>query len=133
MISCSEATSIIDKISLKLPEESISILEALNRVTSEDILSPSKNPSANNSAFDGFAVLAKETKGLTKLKTKKFKILKTIAAGDNPKLDNYEDYSTAEIMTGGLVPEQLIQLYLLKKQIFFLQKKNQLILLSMKK
>ncbi len=124
MISCSEATSIIDKISLKLPEESISILQALNRVTSEDILSPSKNPSANNSAFDGFAVLAKETKGLTKLKTKKFKILKTIAAGDNPKLDNYEDYSTAEIMTGGLVPEQFDSIIPVEKANFFPSKEK---------
>jgi molybdopterin biosynthesis enzyme len=55
MITYSEAISLIDKISLKLSDESTSILKALNRVTSEDILSPSKNPSANNSAFDGFA------------------------------------------------------------------------------
>ncbi len=70
MITYSEAISLIDKISLKLSDESISILKALNRVTSEDILSPSKNPSANNSAFDGFAVLTEETKGLTKKNTK---------------------------------------------------------------
>ena len=42
MITYSEAISLMDKISIKLPDESVSILKALNRVTSEDILSPSK-------------------------------------------------------------------------------------------
>ncbi len=124
MITYSEAISLIDKISLKLSDESISILKALNRVTSEDILSPSKNPSANNSAFDGFAVLTEETKGLTKKNTKKFKILKTIAAGDNPRLDNYEKNSTVEVMTGGLVPEQFDSIIPVEKANYFPSKEK---------
>jgi len=124
MITYSEAISLIDKISLKLSDETTSILKALNRVTSEDILSPSKNPSANNSAFDGFAVLTEETKGLTKKNTKKFKILKTIAAGDNPRLDNYEKNSTAEVMTGGLVPEQFDSIIPVEKANYFPSKEK---------
>jgi len=65
MITYPEAISLIDKISLKLPNEKISILNSVNRVCAEDILSPSANPSSNNAAFDGFAVIAKETKGLS--------------------------------------------------------------------
>jgi len=103
MITYPEAISLIDKIYLKLPNEKISILNSVNRVCAEDILSPSANPSSNNAAFDGFAVIAKETKGLSSNKTKKFKILKTIAAGDDPKINNYEKNSTVEIMTGGIV------------------------------
>ena len=34
----------------------------------KSILSTSINPLSNNTAFDGFAVLAKETKGLSKKK-----------------------------------------------------------------
>ena len=124
MITYSEAISLMDKISIKLPDESVSILKALNRVTSEDILSPSKNPSANNSAFDGFAVLAKETKGLSANKSKKFKILKIIAAGDNPKLDNYENNSTVEVMTGGLVPEQFDSIIPIEKANYFPSKEK---------
>jgi len=124
MITYSEAISLINKISLKLSDESTSILKALNRVTSEDILSPSKNPSANNSAFDGFAVLTEETKGLTKKNKKKFKILKTIAAGDNPRLDNYEKNSTAEVMTGGLVPEQFDSIIPVEKANYFPSKEK---------
>ena len=124
MINYQEALSLIDKISLKLPNEKISTLNSVNRVCAEAILSPSTNPSSNNTAFDGFAVIAKETEGLSSNKTKKFKILKTIAAGDDPKINNYEKNSTVEIMTGGLVYEPLTRLYQLRRQNIFHQKKN---------
>jgi len=105
MINYQKAIKIINKVSLNLPNEKISISDSLNRVCAKNILSPSTNPLANNTAFDGFAVLAKETKGLSKKKVKKFKILKTIGAGDNPKINNYLKNSSVEIMTGGIVPK----------------------------
>jgi len=105
MISYQKAIKIINKFYLNLPNEKISISDSLNRVCAKNILSPSTNPLANNTAFDGFAVLAKETKGLSKKKVKKFKILKTIGAGDNPKINNYLKNSSVEIMTGGIVPK----------------------------
>jgi len=105
MIYYQKAIKIINKVSLNLPNEKISIPDSLNRVCAKNILSPSTNPLANNTAFDGFAVLAKETKGLSKKKVKKFKILKTIGAGDNPKINNYIKNSSVEIMTGGIVPK----------------------------
>ncbi len=105
MIKYQEAIKIINKVSLNLPSEKISISDSLNRVCAKNILSPSTNPLANNTAFDGFAVLAKETKGLSKKKVKKLKILKTIGAGDNPKINNYLKNSSVEIMTGGIVPK----------------------------
>ena len=60
MIKYQKAIKIINKISLNLPDEKISILDSLNRVCAKNILSPIKNPLSNNSAFDGFALLAKE-------------------------------------------------------------------------
>ena len=69
MITYPEAISLIDKISLKLPNEKISILNSVNRVCAEDVLSPLTNPSSNNTSFDGFAVIAKETEGLSSQKT----------------------------------------------------------------
>jgi len=104
MITYQKAISLIDKVSLKLPNEKISILNSINRVSAEDILSPSAYPASNNTSFDGFAVTAAETISLSTKKTKKFKILKTISAGDEPKIDNYEKNSAIEVMTGGLVP-----------------------------
>jgi len=105
MISYQKAIKIINKVYLNLPNEKISILDSLNRVCAKSILSTSINPLANNTAFDGFAVLAKETKGLSKKRVKKFRILKTIGAGDNPKINNYLKNSSVEIMTGGIVPK----------------------------
>ena len=105
MIQYKEAISIIKKFSIKLPDEKISILSSLNRISSSDVRSPSINPLYNNTAFDGFAIIAKETKGVSKKKLKKFKIIRTIAAGDAPQIKNYSKNSVIEIMTGGLVPK----------------------------
>ena len=70
MINYQKAIKIISKVSLKLPNEKISTSDSLNRVCAKSILSISINPLSNNTAFDGFAVLAKETKGLSKKKLK---------------------------------------------------------------
>ncbi len=106
MISYSKAINLINKNSLTIGKKRVLIEQALHRVCAEDVISPSKHPSSNNSAFDGFALVSKETKGLNSKKTKKFKLLKTIAAGDNPKIKNYKKTSTVEIMTGAVLPKQ---------------------------
>jgi len=124
MISYQKATKIINKVSLNLSNEKISISDSLNRVCANDILSPTINPLANNTAFDGFAVLTKETKGLSKKKVKKFKILKTIGAGDDPKINNYQKNASIEIMTGGIVPKPFDSIIPVEKVKYFLSKKN---------
>ena len=93
MISYAKALRLIEKISINLKNEKISSINSINRVSAENVLSPNNNPLSNNAAFDGFAILSKETKNLSKKKVKKFKILKTIAAGDNPKIRNYKKNS----------------------------------------
>ena len=124
MISYRESIRLIDKISLKLLNETVSTVNATNRVCAEHVLSPIKNPSHNNTAFDGFAVLSKETKGLTKKNKKKFKILKTIAAGDDPKISNYEKNSVVEIMTGALVPNFYDSILPVEKAKYFPSKEK---------
>ena len=105
MISYTKALRLIEKISINLKNEKISSINSINRVSAENVLSPNNNPLSNNAAFDGFAILSRETKNLSKKKVKKFKILKTIAAGDNPKIKNYKKNSVVEVMTGGLIPK----------------------------
>ena len=124
MIKYQKALDLFDKVFLKLSDEKISILNSINRVCAEDILSPSVNPTSNNTAFDGFAIIAKETKDLSLKKTKKFKILKTIAAGDDPKIDNYEKDSAVEIMTGGLVPKPFDSIIPVEQVKYFPSKKK---------
>ena len=124
MIKYQEAIKILNKVSLKLPDEKISTLDSLNRVCSKNILSPTKNPSSNNTAFDGFAVLARETKGLSRKKIKKFKILKSIGAGDNPQIRNYQKNSSVEIMTGAIVPKPFDSIIPVENVKYFPSKKK---------
>ena len=124
MIQYKEAISIIKKTSLKLNDERISILNSVNRISSLDVKSPSINPLHNNTAFDGFAVIAKETKEISVKKSKKFKIIKTIAAGDIPKIKNYSKNSVIEIMTGGLVPKPFDSVVAVEKVKYYPSKEK---------
>jgi len=90
-----------NKISIK--DETVSIKESLNRVSVSDVISPANYPACDNTAFDGFAVNSKETKSLSRKNIKKFKIIKTIAAGDNPNIRKIAKYSTVEVMTGAII------------------------------
>jgi molybdopterin molybdotransferase len=119
MIQYRDAINIIKKVSLKVKSEKISILNSVNRICDSDIRSPSVNPLHNNTAFDGFAVIAKETKKTSIKKPKKFKIIKTIAAGDNPKIKSYFKDSVIEIMTGGLVPKPFDSVLAVEKAKYF--------------
>lgn len=124
MISYKKAIDLINKSSFELPSKRIPIEQALHKVCAKDILSPSKYPSFNNSAFDGFALISSETKGLSSKKTKKFRILKTIAAGDNPKINNYKKNSAVEIMTGALVSKKFDTILPVEKVKYFPSKKK---------
>jgi len=124
MIQYKEAINIIKKISLKLIGEEISTLKSVNRICDSDIRSPSVNPLHNNTAFDGFAVIAKETKGISIKNPKKFKIIKTIAAGDDPKIKNYFRNSVIEIMTGGLVSKPFDSILAVEKAKYFPSKEK---------
>ncbi len=124
MIKYQKAIKIINKISLNLADEKISTLNSLNRVCSKNVLSPTKNPLSNNTAFDGFALLSKETKGLSRKKFKKFKILKSLAAGDNPKIKNYQKNSSIEVMTGAIIPKPFDTIIPVEKIKYFPSKQK---------
>ena len=124
MIKYKDAISIIKKVSLKLPSEKISILNSINRICDSNVKSPSIYPLYNNTAFDGFAVIAKETKGISLKNEKKFRIIKTIAAGDSPKIKNHKKNSVIEIMTGGLIPKPFDSVLAVEKAKYFPSKKK---------
>tara|TARA_B100000676_G_scaffold143049_1_gene141597 strand:- start:514 stop:1758 length:1245 start_codon:yes stop_codon:yes gene_type:complete len=102
MIDYKKAILKIKRNKIKINSEKILSINSINRVASSDVYSPDNYPSANNSSFDGYAINSKETKNLVK---KKFKILKTIAAGDNPKTKKVPKNSTIEVMTGAIIPK----------------------------
>ena len=105
MISYIKALKEISKNKIMISNENILSSKSLDRVIAKNIYAPTDYPLANNSAFDGFALVSKETKNLSSYKNKKFEIIKTIAAGDNPNYGKYKTRTTIEIMTGGIVPK----------------------------
>ena len=86
MISYKEAKKILIKSKIKIKDEIINSSKSLNRINVLDIYSTVNYPAGTNAAFDGFAINSKETQTLNKNNSRNFKILKTISAGDNPKL-----------------------------------------------
>ena len=103
MISYKKALSILIKNKIKTDSETINSKNASYRICAKNIYSPTNYPAENNTAFDGFAVNSKETNKLKKNNQKKFKIIKIIAAGDNPKIKKIKKFSTVEVMTGAII------------------------------
>jgi len=103
MNSYQAALKKIKKNKLLIKNEKVKIKNSLNRIAGKDVLSPTNYPASNNTAFDGFAINSKETRFLSNSKTKKFKIIKTIAAGDNPNIKRIPKFSVIEVMTGAIV------------------------------
>jgi len=104
MINYTKAKNILIKSKIKIKDEIIDSSKSLNRINTLDIYSTINYPAATNAAFDGFAINSKETIKLNKNNTKEFKILKTISAGDNPRLNKIKKFQTVEVMTGALIP-----------------------------
>ena len=113
------------KIKLLIKNEKIAIKLSLNRISAADVFSPVEYPSSNNTAFDGFAVNSKETSFLNKKKSKKFKIIKTLAAGDNPNIKKVPKFSTIEVMTGAIIQKPFDTIIPIEEtQIYYFKKKN---------
>jgi len=124
MISYKRALNILKYHKINIKTEIILSKDSVNRVASKNIYSPSNYPAANNSAFDGFAVNSLETENINKKKTRKFKIIKTLAAGDNPKIKNIKKFSTVEVMTGALICKPFNTIIPIEKISFFPNKKK---------
>ena len=124
MISYKKSLEILKKNTIKLKSESIFSKYSVNRVCAKNLISPNDYPAENNTAFDGFAINSKDTLKLNKKKTKKFKILKTIAAGDNPNINNVPRFSVVEVMTGAIIKKPFDAVIPIEKINFFPNKKK---------
>lgn len=103
MISYNEAISIIlgkapAPMSVRLP-----LLDALGKITDEDVASPIQVPSFRNSAMDGFAVCASQIQAASERNPTLLHIQTAIAAGDSASQGQTD--TAVQIMTGALVPE----------------------------
>ena len=120
MNSYKAAISKLNNNSLKIGSEIVSIKDALNRISSKEVIAKSDYPADDNTAFDGFAVNSKETKNTFQ----KFKILKTIAAGDNPYIKKVPKLSCIEVMTGAIIKKPFDTIIPIEDIEFFPSKKK---------
>jgi molybdopterin molybdotransferase len=118
MIKYKKAKNILIKSKIKIKDEIINSSKSLSRVNVLNIYSSVNYPAGTNAAFDGFAINSKDTIKLNKKNFKEFKILKSISAGDNPKLNKVKKFQTVEVMTGALIPKFFDTIIPIEKIIF---------------
>jgi len=124
MISYKKSLEVLKKNNIKLKSENIFSKYSVNRICAKNLISPNDYPAENNTAFDGFAVNSKDTSKLNKKNIKKFKIIKTIAAGDNPNINKAPKFSAIEVMTGAIIKKPFDTVIPIEKIIFFPNKKK---------
>jgi molybdopterin molybdotransferase len=103
MISVEEARAYILKHFQPLETERVELLDALDRVLAEDIVSPSNVPPHNNSAMDGYAVRAEDIADASRTNPVRLRVVADLAAGYVPDA-KVEPGTAIRIMTGAVVP-----------------------------
>ena len=103
MISYKEALRKLGSSKLSIKSETILSKDSLNRICSENVYSKFNYPAADNTALDGFALNSNESKKASKYNVTKLKILKILAAGDNPNTKKFSKFSCIEVMTGAII------------------------------
>ena len=133
MIDYKKAQKILANSKINIKNEIILAKNSINRISAKNIYSPTNYPAGNNTAFDGYAINSKETSRASSKNIKKFKILKTLAAGDNPRIKNIKKFSTIEVMTGALIPKPFDTVIPIEVIDFYPNKKNPKFILINKK
>ena len=124
MIDYKKAQKILINSKINIKNEIILAKNSINRISAKNIYSPTNYPAGNNTAFDGYAINSKETSRASSKNIKKFKILKTLAAGDNPRIKNIKKFTTIEVMTGALIPKPFDTVIPIELIDFYPNKKN---------
>ncbi|MCH7611743.1 MAG: molybdopterin molybdotransferase MoeA [Candidatus Marinimicrobia bacterium] len=104
MITVKEAKSIIQKHIPLLETETVSLNKAGSRVLAQEITATFPSPRFDNSAMDGFAVRAVDTKGASQSNPITLKMVSVISAG-SPSDVAISPGESAQCMTGGKIPD----------------------------
>ena len=104
MISVAEAHKIIDDHITRLAQERVSINDTVGRVLAAEIIASFPQPRFDNSAMDGFAVRASDTKGASKKSPIDLKMVGVISAG-SPGNVVVSTGQCAQCMTGASIPK----------------------------
>jgi molybdopterin molybdotransferase len=103
VISVREAIDVVLRDVPLLGPEPVPLTEALDRVLAHDVLSDRDVPCFRNSAMDGYAVRAADTRGAG-TEPVRLRVLEIIGAGKLPAR-SIEAGTASQIMTGAVVPE----------------------------
>jgi molybdenum cofactor synthesis domain-containing protein len=104
MIPLEEAQNYVIETVQRLGIESVSLLKARNRVTAESITSSESIPPFDNTAVDGYAVIAADTQWASTSAPVSLTVLESIAAGTAPQ-QSVKAKKCSKIMTGAPIPE----------------------------
>jgi molybdopterin molybdotransferase len=97
MLSVEEAQQRVLELVSPLGSEGVPLGDALGRVLAEDVVAPFDLPERDNSAMDGYAVIAEDTPGT-------LRVIEDIPAGRVPQ-HRVARGTASRIMTGAPVPE----------------------------
>jgi len=104
MLTVEEALEkILDEVE-PLEAESVAILDTLGQVLAEDIRSDINVPPLDNSAMDGYAVIAADTRNAGEKTPKYLKIIDTVMAGSISRKKVVQG-TAIRIMTGAPIPK----------------------------
>ncbi|MDP6686228.1 MAG: molybdopterin molybdotransferase MoeA, partial [Candidatus Omnitrophota bacterium] len=104
MIKVKDALRIILTSIKLIGSEKIRLLDGLDRVISKEVYAKSQMPPFDNSAMDGYAVKAKDTKNASISSPKTLKVTEDIAAGYTAK-KTLKSNQAMRIMTGAPLPK----------------------------
>ena len=103
MLTVEEARKrMLDTVSVSATEKR-GILDCLGHVLAEDICAEEHIPPFDNSAMDGFAVIAEDVRGASEETPVSLAVIESIAAGYAPA-KRIESGQAARIMTGAMMP-----------------------------
>jgi molybdopterin molybdotransferase len=103
MLSVEEALERVLSLVRPLPLEEVPILDALDRVLGEDIVSDINIPPFQNSAMDGYAVRAADVANASPANPVRLRVIGDLAAGYAPEVE-VTPGTAVRIMTGAPIP-----------------------------
>lgn len=104
-VSFEEAQKIILDSITPLGWENVSIMEASNRILHEEIVSDIMMPPVDDSAMDGYAIIAGDTRGASRNNPIKLQIVGEIQAGGSADGIRISTGTAVRIMTGAPIPQ----------------------------
>jgi molybdopterin molybdotransferase len=103
VLTIKEAQAVVMAAVTVLPPERIPLLQALGCVLAETVVAPIQLPPFDNSAMDGFAVVAEDTRGATPGSPARLEVLEDVPAGATPERQVRHGKAT-RVMTGAPIP-----------------------------